>query len=274
MEPATAAVKEHLRQAAVVHTDESGLRVKGKLHWLHVAATERLTDYTVHAQRGQIAMNEAGVLPDFNGRMVHDHWKPYFGYTACSHALCNAHHLRELQWIETQYGQRWAARMAELLLEIKKAVAVTQENGTEGLPAESLAVFEQRYDHILDAGYRVNPRPPPPPPPAGKKTKKRGRPAQTPPLNLLDRLKDFKPQTLAFMNDFRVPFDNNQAERDVRMVKVKQKVSGGFRTLEGANAFVQIRGYLSTARKNAVHVFSAIRDAFAGQPFIPSWVSQ
>ena len=272
MEPATVAVKEHLRQAAVVHTDESGLRVKGKLHWLHVAATERLTDYTVHAQRGQIAMNEAGVLPDFNGRMVHDHWKPYFGYTACSHALCNAHHLRELQWIETQYGQRWAARMAQLLLEIKKAVAVTQENGTEGLPAESLTAFEQRYDQILDAGYRVNPRPPPPP--AGKKTKKRGRPAQTPPLNLLDRLKDFKPQTLAFMNDFRVPFDNNQAERDVRMVKVKQKVSGGFRTLEGANAFVQIRGYLSTARKNAVHVFSAIRDAFAGQPFIPSWVSQ
>lgn len=274
VEPATAAVKEHLRQAAIVHTDESGLRVKGKLHWLHVAATERLTDYTVHAQRGQIAMNEADVLPGFNGRMVHDHWKPYFGYTACTHALCNAHHLRELQWIETQYGQRWAAHMAELLLEIKKAVAVTQENGIDRLPAEALAAFEQRYDQILDVGYQVNPRPPPPPLPAGKKTKKRGRPAQTPPLNLLDRLKDFKPQTLAFMNDFRVPFDNNQAERDVRMVKVKQKVSGGFRTLKGANTFVQIRGYLSTARKNAVNVFSAIRDAFSGQPFIPSGVSQ
>ena len=93
VEPATAAVKEHLRQAAVVHTDESGLRVKGKLHWLHVAATERLTDYTVHAQRGQIAMNEAGVLPGFNGRMVHDHWKPDFGYTACSHASVSYTHL-------------------------------------------------------------------------------------------------------------------------------------------------------------------------------------
>lgn len=271
IKPATAAVKEQLRQAAVIHTDESGLRVKGKLHWLHVAATEQLTDYTVHPQRGQTAMDDAGVLPDFNGWMVHDHWKPYFGYTECTHALCNAHHLRELQWIETQYGQRWAARMAELLLEIKKAVETTQENGAEVLPAESLAAFEQRYDQILDAGYQVNPRPPPPP---GKKTKKRGRPAQTPPLNLLDRLRDFKPQTLAFMKDFRVPFDNNQAERDVRMVKVKQKVSGGFRTLEGANAFARIRGYLSTARKNAVNVFSAIRDAFSGQPFIPSCVSQ
>ena len=157
--------------------------------------------------------------------------------------------------------------MATLLLEIKKTVETTQENGTDGLSAESLAAFEQRYDQILDAGYRVNPRPPPPP---GKKTKKRGRPAQTPPLNLLERLRDFKPQTLAFMKDFRVPFDNNQAERDVRMIKVKQKVSGGFRILEGANDFARIRGYLSTARKNAVNVFGTIRDAFCGKPFIPS----
>ena len=158
--------------------------------------------------------------------------------------------------------------MAELLLDIKKAVETTEENGTEGLPAEWLTAFEQRYDQILDAGYQVNPRPPP------FTGKKRGRPAQTPPLNLLDRLRDFKPQTLAFMQDFRVPFDNNQAERDVRMVKVKQKVSGGFRTLEGANTFARIRGYLSTARKNAVNVFSAIRNAFSGKPFIPSCVSQ
>jgi transposase len=136
---------------------------------------------------------------------------------------------------------------------------------------ESITAFEQRYEEILNAGYRVNPRPPPP---MEKKPKPRGRPAQTPSLNLLDRLRDFKPQTLAFMADFRVPFDNNQAERDVRMVKVKQKVSGGFRTLEGARDFARIRGYLSTARKNAVNVFGAIRDAFCGNPFIPSWTSQ
>jgi transposase len=273
IEPAIAAVKEQLRQVAVLSTDESGMRVKGKLHWLHVAATERLTDYTLHAKRGQTAMDDAGILPEFKGRAIHDHWKPYFGYIECSHALCNAHHLRELHFIEKQYGQRWAALMTDLLLEIKKTVETTQEYGAEALPAEALAQFEQRYDHIISTGYQVNPRPPSPPA-TGKKPKKRGRPAQTPPLNLLDRLRDFKPQTLAFMEDFRVSFDNNQAERDVRMVKVKQKVSGGFRTLAGANNFVRIRGYLSTARKNAVNVFSAIRDAFCGKPFIPSCASQ
>jgi transposase len=268
IEPATDAVKEQLRQAAVVHADESGLRVHGKLHWLQVAATAWLTDYTVHAQRGQTAMDDAGVLPDFKGRVMHDHWKPYFGYAECSHALCNAHHLRELQFIEKQYGQRWAGTMAALLLEIKKTVDTAQENDREALPAEVITAFEQRYEDILNTGYPVNPRPPPPP--AGNGSKKRGRPAQTPPLNLLDRLRDFKPQTLAFMHDFRVPFDNNLAERDVRMVKVKQKVSGGFRTLDGAQDFARIRGYVSTARKNAVNVFKAIRDAFAGHPFVPS----
>ena len=217
-------------------------------------------------------MENVRVLPHFKGWAVHDHWKPYFGYAACAYALCNAHHLRELPFIETQYGQRWAARMADLLLEIKKTVATTQENGMETLSAESVAAFEQRYDEILNAGSLVNPRSLPPP--TGKKPKKRGRPAQTPPLNLIDRLRNFKPETLAFMHDFRVPFDNNLAERDVRMIKVKQKVSGGFRTLEGAQGFARIRGYLSTARKNAVNVFTAIRDAFCGQPFIPSCASQ
>ena len=162
--------------------------------------------------------------------------------------------------------------MADLLLEIKKTVEATQENGTEGLSSEVFTQFEQRYDHLITTGYLVNPRPPPLPA-TGKKPKKRGRLAQTPPLNLLDQLRDFKPQTLAFMTDFRVAFDHNQAERDVRMVKVKQKVSGGFRTLAGANDFARIRGYLSTARKNAVNVFSAIRDAFCGKPFVPSCAS-
>jgi transposase len=271
IEPATAAVKEQLRQAAVLHTDESGLRVQGKLHWLQVAATARLTDYTVHAQRGKTAMDDAGVLPDFQGRARHDHWKPYFGYANCRHALCNTHHRRELRFIEKQYGQQWAATMADLLRELKKTVEMTQEDGTPALPAESLAAFEQRYDHIPNAGYQVNPRPPPP---MGNGPKQRGRLAQTPPLNLLDRLRDFKPQTLAFMPDFRVPFDNNLAERDVRMAKVKQKVSGGFRTLDGAKGFARIRGYISTAHKNAVNVFTAIRNAFSGQPFIPSCASQ
>lgn len=265
--PATAAIQAHLRHAAVLHVDESGLRVRGQLHWLHVASTARLTDYTIHARRGTAAMEAAGILPGFAGRAMHDHWKAYFRYTDCTHALCNAHHLRELKFIHEQYGQAWAETLAKLLVEIKTAVDTAREDGQTALPADALAAFDQRYEEVVQMGYARNPRPPPPVVTGGEK---RGRPAQTPPLNLLDRLRDFQPQTLAFMHDFRVPFDNNLAERDVRMVKVKQKVSGGFRTPEGAQGFAHIRGYLSTARKNAVNVFAAIRDAFAGRPFIPS----
>jgi transposase len=265
--PATEAVKTALRHAEVLHADESGLRVTGKLHWLHVAATDRLTDYEVHARRGQAAMDDAGILPDFQGTVVHDHWKAYFGYQDCRHALCNAHHLRELQFIDKQYGQGWAAALAEWLLDIKTVVDDTRPH-RPGLPPELLAEFERCYDRIVSAGYEANPRPPPAEDEPRPKT--RGRPKQTPPLNLLDRLRDFKPQVLAFMYDFRVPFDNNLAEQDVRMVKVKQKVSGGFRTLAGAKDFVRIRGYISTARKNAMNVFGAIREAFGGKPFIPS----
>jgi transposase len=269
--PATAAIKEQLRAAAVLHADESGVRAKGQLHWLHVAATDRLTDYEIHPKRGQIAMDDADILPHFKGRVMHDHWKAYFGYEDGAHALCNAHHLRELKFIENQYGQSWAKTMAELLLDIKKTVESTAAQSI-CLPAESIDGFEQRYDQILRTGYEAN---------RGlvvdadwKPPKKKGRPRQPPPLNLLDRLRDFKPQVLAFMYDFDVPFDNNLAERDVRMMKVKQQVSGGFRTLEGAKGFARIRGYISTARKNAVNVFGAIREAFLGKPFLPAGASE
>lgn len=267
--PATAAIKAQLRDAPMAHFDESGLRVAGQLQWLHVASTERLTDYTVHANRGQAAMEAAGILPGFTGRGMHDHWKSYFAYTDCTHALCNAHHLRELKFIHEQYGQAWAETLAKLLVEIKRAVDTAQDDGQRALPAAAVVAFEQRYEAALKAGYQLNPQPPPPPPPVTG-GKKRGRPAQTPPLNLLDRLRDFQTETLAFLHDFRVPFDNNLAERDVRMVKVKQKVSGGFRTPEGAQGFAQIRGYLSTARKHTVNALAALREAFAGRPFIPT----
>ena len=264
--PSTEAVKGMLREAEVLHVDESGLRVTGTLHWLHVACTARLTSYEVHAKRGHEAMEEAGILGAFRGTAVHDHWKPYFTYDACTHALCNAHHLRELRFITEQYRQPWANDLAELLLEIKAAVEATPE------PAMSLAcwereAFETRYDHVLQAGFAANPAPVPP---LEGAVKKRGRAKQPPPVNLLIRLRDFKGQVLAFMSDFRVPFDNNQGERDIRMVKVKQKVSGGFRTLEGAKQFGRIRGYISTARKHTKNVFEAIREAFDGNPFIPS----
>jgi len=264
--PSTEAVKEYLKSSKVLHLDESGVRVLGKLHWLHVTATDRLTHYGVHGKRGQVAMDAIGILEDFQGRAVHDHWKPYFQYD-CDHALCNAHHLRELHYIEKQYQQPWASQMANLLRSIKKAVDETKGTA-DHLPAPQIETFERKYDELLAKGFALNPDLPPTQ--AVGLPKKRGRPKRTPPLNLLIRLRDFKPQVLAFMVDFRVPFDNNQAERDIRMVKVQQKVSGCFRTLEGAQRFGRIRGYISTARKNAKNVFEAIRDALNGDPFIPS----
>ena len=266
IEPSTAAVKELLRDSEVLHVDESGLRVKGQLHWIHVASTAALTYYEVHTKRGHEAMAEAGILGPFRGMVVHDHWKPYFTYDACDHALCNAHHLRALRCIDTQYHQAWANDMAALLVEIKAAVAATPAPAMCWPPPE-LRACTTRYDAVVQAGFDANPVPVLT---IESTEKKRGRPKQAPPVNLLLRLRDFKGQVLAFMSDFRVPFDNNQGERDIRMVKVKQKVSGGFRTLEGAQRFGRIRGYLSTARKHAKNVFEAIRDALEGTPFIPS----
>ena len=253
------AVKKQLSGTEVINTDESGMRVCGKLHWLHTAGDIRRTHYEIHAKRGFDAMDTIGILSDFKGTMVHDPRTPYFGYGQCNHALCNAHHHRSLQYIEKQYEQAWATDMAELLCEIKKATDEVREEVDNLLP-EQIVKFEQRYDTIVNKGYEENPHPPPE---KNQGTlKKKGRYKQTPALNLLDRLRDFKLEVLRFMYDFSVPFDNNQAERDIRMVKVKQKVSGSFRTTEGANCFARIRSYILTVRKNTVNVFSIIRDAY------------
>jgi transposase len=263
IEPSLEATQRQLIASPVVHFDESGLRVEGKLNWLHVASTEWLTYYTVHPKRGQAGMQAMGILPAFQGRAMHDHWKPYFTFDDCQHALCNAHHLRELQFIVDQYPQPWAKEMSQLLLDIKAEV--------EAAPLEQMSLapprlthFEQRYDELISQGLEANPPPTDPP------RKKRGRKKQSPPKNLLDRLQQFKPHVLAFMYDFRVPFDNNLAERDVRMVKIKQKVSGAFRTRTGAETFCAIRSYISTVRKHGLDVIDAIHDALSGNPFIPA----
>ncbi len=266
IEPSLEAVQRQLLASDVVHFDESGLRVEGQLNWLHVASTATLTYYIVHPKRGQQAMDDMGILPKFRGRAVHDHWHSYLTYDGCLHALCNAHHLRELQFIAEQYKQAWAEKMIQLLLDIKAEVD-TSAPGQMSLASDRLLHFEQRYDGLIAQGLQLNPPPAQPPP------KKRGRKKQSPPKNLLDRLQRHKPQILVFMYDFRVPFDNNLAERDVRMIKVKQKVSGAFRTRSGAETFCALRSYISTSRKHGINVIDAIQQALAGQPFVPERVA-
>jgi transposase len=260
--PALDAIRAQITQADVIHADESGLRVQGKLNWLHVLATPYLTHYGVHAKRGQAAMRAIGLLADCRGRAVHDALAAYFQFDNCSHALCNAHHLRELRFVTEQYQQAWAGEMARLLLDIKAEVGHTDDART--LPPDRLAHFEACYDALLQAGLQANP------PPAAPLPKTRGRTKQSPPKNLVDRLTKYKAETLAFMHDFRVPFDNNLAERDLRMIKVKQKVSGTFRTRCGAQVFCDIRSYISTVRKQGVNVLQALYDALLMRPFVPA----
>lgn len=262
VQPALEQVKAQLTAADVVHCDETGVRVESRLHWLHVVGTAHLTYYTAHPKRGQAGMNAMGILSAFRGRAVHDAWGAYFTFDQCQHALCNAHHLRELRFIQEQYGQAWAQAMATLLLDIKHEVETAPADLTR-LPPERIADYERRYAAILAQGFAANP------PPQPSAVPKRGRQKQTPPQNLLARLQRYQAETLAFMLDFRVPFDNNLAERDVRMMKVKQKISGCFRTRLGAETFCALRSYLSTVRKHGQNLIQAIQDALLGQPFMP-----
>ena len=261
LEPIEQAIQATVVNANVVHFDETGMRVNGRLWWLHVACTNGLTYYFVHPKRGQDGMDEMAILPAFVGKAIHDGWKSYAGYD-CEHFLCNAHHLRELQFILERYGQGWAYQMSLLLVTILCQVQTAKAQGQKVLPAEQLHAFEARYAAVLEQGFAANPIAPPPP----DAPKKRGRPKRSPPQNLLKRLQSQQASVLGFMDDFEVPFDTNQAERDLRMMKLKQKISGCFRSEEGATMFCRIRGYLSTLRKQNRNLLDDLIALFSGNP--------
>jgi transposase len=263
LEKPDAKIKEHIIASEVVNFDETGLQVEKYLHWLHSASTEYCTYYYIHKRRGPVAMDEANILPQFAGTAVHDHWKPYFTYN-CNHSLCNAHHLRELTFIFEQEKQQWADEMIKLLLEIKLETDQVRAIGTEHIDDVIIKDFEHRYRKIVDDGLKINPDF------DAKRKKKKRTKAQ----NLLHRLKNFQEQTLAFMYDLKVPFDNNLAERDIRMVKVHQKISGCFRKKAGAEIFCRIRGYISTARKQNWNICEAIQSAVEGNPWIPEFIAE
>ncbi len=259
-----AAIKRGIAGASVAHFDETGLNIGGKTRWLHASSTASLTYYATHQKRGREAFEAIGVLPKFLGRAVHDGLTSYWQYLQCEHALCNAHHLRELTFVEEELGQTWAKDLKGLLLEIKGAVEAARSQGQAELSAQVKREFEARYDAALEAGLKMNP----PPEPTGK----RGRPKRGKAGSLVDRLREHKEAALAFMDDFAVPFDNNQAERDIRMAKVRQKVSGCFRTTTGAERFCRIRGYISTLRKQGMPILSALGKAIAGNPPLPATI--
>lgn len=261
-------VVEAIRQALVVtekavHCDETGAQVAKKLHWIHVASTTLLTYLFVSQYRGKKAHAEGDILTKRTGTVVHDDYAAYFAYTLLHHATCNAHHLRDLLFIYQRYQQLWAQQLASLLLEIKQTVEQAQQAGLNCLTDEQLATFEQRYQTLLTQGETENPL-------ATERLQERGKLKQSPARNLLDRLRKHQAAVLAFMFDFKVPFDNNQAERDLRMVKLKQKVAGCFRTKDGASLFCTLRSYIATVRKHGLSILDALVDAFHNSPFRPA----
>ena len=254
--PLVAEMGQALKVAPIAHTDETGMHVSGKLYWLHVVATTLLTWIGCHAKRGRQAIDAFGILTEFVGTLVHDGWKTYRDL-ACTHALCNAHHLRELTFVFEEMRQAWANRLIDALIGALKEVKATGEP----LPTERMAHYRSLYAEILAEGNAANPRAPP--------TGKRGKAKQNKARNLLDRLILYADDVLRFATDHDVPFSNNVAEQAVRMPKVKQKISGGFRTLAGLESFCTIRSYLATLQKQGSNTFDALILAFKGNPPLP-----
>ena len=254
-------LREQLGESDVVHADETGLRVEASLHWVHSASTALLTLYHLDKRRGSVAIDAMGVLARLCGVVVHDGWSPYRKYTNVTHALCNAHHLRELDAAGEGEGQQWALEMIAFLASTWQQVLDAKAAGATSLDTAQLATIRARYQTIIAAGHAANPPPPP--------THRRGRTPKTKTANLLGRLDTYTEDVLRFATNFAVSFDNNEAERQIRMVKVQQKISGGFRTTTGAKAWLALRSYLATTIKNGVNPLAALQHLMTADPWMP-----
>ena len=253
---------EKLRRLAaalgLLHCDETGTRIDGKTWWVHDASDMDLTFLSINPKRSQKGMDAAGILPNFHGIIVHDCWGSYWKYSGAVRAVCCAHLLRELNGVEENHPeQTWAKRFKELLLAMKKAKDEALAVGQDAISTEQLQKFDTQYDEILKTAYEENPQPEP-------TAKKRGRRKKSKVLNLISRLDNYKASVCLFVKNLLVPFDNNQAERDLRMIKVKTKVSGCFRSEEGAQEYLKIMSYIGTAHKHGINAFTAIRNALDG----------
>jgi transposase len=242
------AVRDHVAAAPVKHMDETGFRIGGKTQWLHIASTVWLTFYRVSAKRGSLLAKVTGIV-------VHDHWKPYYTMTGVLHALCNAHHLRELKALVEIEKEDWAHKMQRLLRRACHATNLAREQGVTLKPG-LIALFDRCYDAILAEGIVFHEAQP-----ALAKARRRGRPPRRVGHNLLLRLSTRKQDVLRFLTDPAVPFANNLAEQDGRMMKLRQKISGGFRSEDGAKDFAVIRSVLSTARKQGWNMLQTLTAA-------------
>jgi len=255
-------IKELLEKVPALHCDETGVNVEGKLHWVHVASTSLLTYYFLHKTRGTEAIDIMAILSNYKGVAVHDHWSPYNHYGS-QHSFCNAHHLRELQGVTDNEKFPWSADLSELLIRMNQTVKTAKEQGQSALSEEILHEFMKAYDTITKTALPYYPDPP------KNKVGKKGRIKKPKGKNLLNRLIKYKNETLRFLTDFNVPFTNNQAERDLRMIKVKEKISGTIASQRGGQYFARIRGYISTVKKQGYRVLEELRNALDGNPFIP-----
>jgi transposase len=253
-------IKENVGHAEVVNFDETGMKINGKLFWLHSASTAQGSYYFPHAKRGTEAMNAMGILPGFEGVAIHDFWSSYLGYN-CSHALCNAHLLRELTFVWEECHQKWGQAMIDALLKWKEAVQQARQKGKTALSRWQIHQIEKEYRKLILRGLLANP------PPVETGAPKRGRKKKSKPRNLVERLRDYSPEVLRFVHDFGVGFDNN-TERDLRMMQVQQKTSGTFRSAQGAVTFCGIRSYIATSRKMGLNVIDALSSVFDGNPLL------
>lgn len=263
LEPFEVRAREELAKSEVMHVDETSINKNGERYWLHSASNSLWTYFFPHERRGTEAINSIGILPEFKGILCHDHLKSYYTYSNCTHALCNAHHLRELEGVwEDDNKQEWAKEMKALLKEINRATS--DAGGILG--TDESEKYRQRYRTILQNAEAESP-----PPDETNRKGKRGRVRRTKARNLLERLRKYEGDVLRFMDNKNVPFTNNLAENDIRMTKVQQKISGCFRSLEGAKIFCRIRSYLSTCRKQGVNLSRALQMLFRGE--LPDFAS-
>ena len=236
--------------------------------WAHVARTDDLTHFAYDSRRGCDAMQEIGILPQFRGTLVRDGYLSYTRFEGCRHGLCNAHLLRDLVYVEEVSPAQavWTKPLAALLVEIKEATAQARTAGQRRLGEEATSAYLRRYDRLVKRADKLNPHPAEDGDGRGDASPKKKRPPLSPQRRLVNRLLRRRDEVLRFMTDLSVPFTNNGAERDLRMVKLQQKVSGCFRTAEGARNFCRVRGYFSTARKQGHPLLHALERVLAGKP--------